>query len=202
MADFTKRTLLAGLGVFGASRVLAQTPPARPKVILTTGDGPITLELANDKAPLTCANFLRYVDAKRLDKTRFYRAMKIAADPLNGLIQGGVGGMTVELFPPVAHESTTQTGLRHVDGTISLARNAPGTATCDFFICVGPVPSLDADPTQPGDNLGFAAFGQVTDGMDVVRKILLSPTSPTEGEGVMKGQMLDPTIPIVTARRV
>jgi peptidyl-prolyl cis-trans isomerase A (cyclophilin A) len=202
MADFTKRTLLAGLGVFGASRVLAQTPPARPRVILTTGDGPITLELANDKAPLTCANFLRYVDAKRLDKTRFYRAMKIAADPLNGLIQGGVGGMTVELFPPVAHESTTQTGLRHVDGTISLARNAPGTATCDFFICVGPVPSLDADPTQPGDNLGFAAFGQVTDGMDVVRKILLSPTSPTEGEGVMKGQMLDPTIPIVTARRV
>jgi peptidyl-prolyl cis-trans isomerase A (cyclophilin A) len=202
MADFTKRTLLAGLGVFGASRVLAQTPPARPWVILTTGDGPITLELANDKAPLTCANFLRYVDAKRLDKTRFYRAMKIAADPLNGLIQGGVGGMTVELFPPVAHESTTQTGLRHVDGTISLARNAPGTATCDFFICVGPVPSLDADPTQPGDNLGFAAFGQVTDGMDVVRKILLSPTSPTEGEGVMKGQMLDPTIPIVTARRV
>jgi peptidyl-prolyl cis-trans isomerase A (cyclophilin A) len=202
MADFTKRTLLAGLGVFGASRVLAQTPPARPKVILTTGDGPITLELANDKAPLTCANFLRYVDAKRLDKTRFYRAMKIAADPLNGLIQGGVGGMTVELFPPVAHESTTQTGLRHVDGTISLARNAPGTATCDFFICVGPVPSLDADPTQPGDNLGFAAFGQVTDGMDVVRKILLSPTSPTEGEGVMKGQMLDPTIPIVTARLV
>ncbi|HEY1927739.1 MAG TPA: peptidylprolyl isomerase [Caulobacteraceae bacterium] len=201
MAEFTKRTLLAGLGVFGASRVLAQTPTARPKVILTTGDGPITLELANDKAPLTCANFLRYVDAKRLDKTRFYRAMKVAPDPLNGLIQGGVGGMAVELFPPVAHESTTQTGLHHVDGTISLAREAPGSATCDFFICVGPVPSLDADPTQPGDNLGFAAFGQVTDGMDVVRKILLSPTSSTEGEGVMKGQMLDPTIPIVTVRR-
>jgi peptidyl-prolyl cis-trans isomerase A (cyclophilin A) len=201
MADFTKRTLLAGLGVFGASQVLAQTPAARPKVILTTGDGPITIELANDKAPLTCANFLRYVDARRLDKTRFYRAMKVAADPLNGLIQGGVGGMAVELFPPVAHESTSQTGLRHVDGTISLARNAPGSATCDFFICVGPVPSLDADPSQPGDNLGFAAFGQVTDGMDIVRKILLSPTSPTEGEGVMKGQMLDPTIPIVTARR-
>ena len=201
MVDFTKRTILAGLGVFGASRVLAQATPTRPKVILTTGDGPITIELANDKAPLTCANFLRYVDARRLDKTRFYRAMKVQAEPLNGLIQGGVGGMTVELFPPVAHESTTQTGLRHVDGTISLARNAPGTATCDFFICIGPVPSLDADPTQPGDNLGFAAFGQVTDGMDIVRKILLSPTSPTEGEGVMKGQMLDPTVPIVTARR-
>jgi peptidyl-prolyl cis-trans isomerase A (cyclophilin A) len=202
LADFTKRTLLAGLGVFGASRVLAQATPARPRVILTTGVGPITIELATDKAPLTSANFLRYVDARKLDRTRFYRAMKIAPDPLNGLIQGGVGGMAVELFPPVAHESTTQTGLRHVDGTISLARNAPGTATCDFFICIGPVPSLDADPTATGDNLGFAAFGQVTDGMDVVRKILLSPTSPTEGEGVMKGQMLDPTVPIITARKV
>ena len=202
MPELTKRTILAGLGVFGASRVLAQATPARPRVVLTTGDGAITVELANDKAPLTCANFLRYVDARRLDKTRFYRAMKIVPDPLNGLIQGGVGGMAVELFPPVAHESTAQTGLHHLDGTISLARQAPGTATCDFFICVGPVPSLDADPTQPGDNLGFAAFGEVTDGMDVVRKILLSPTSPTEGEGMMKGQMLDPTIPIVTARRV
>jgi peptidyl-prolyl cis-trans isomerase A (cyclophilin A) len=202
MADFTKRTLLAGLGVFGASRALAQAAPARPSVIFSTSDGPITIELAVDKAPLTSANFLRYVDAHRLDRTRFYRAMKIVPDPLNGLIQGGVGGMAVELFPPVAHESTTQTGLRHVNGTISLARNAPGSATCDFFICVGPVPSLDADPTATGDNLGFAAFGQVTDGMDVVRNILLSPTSPTEGEGVMKGQMLDPTVPIVTVRRV
>jgi peptidyl-prolyl cis-trans isomerase A (cyclophilin A) len=201
VADFTKRTLLAGLGVFGASRVLAQASPARPRVVLTTGDGPITMELAIDKAPLTSANFLRYIGARRLDGTRFYRAMKIALDPLNGLIQGGVGGMAVQLFPPVAHESTTQTGLRHLDGTISLARNTPGSATCDFFICVGPVPSLDADPTATGDNLGFAAFGQVTDGMDVVRKILLSPTSQTEGEGVMKGQMLDPTIPIVSARR-
>jgi peptidyl-prolyl cis-trans isomerase A (cyclophilin A) len=203
VSGITKRDVVLGLAVAGAAPAFAQpASSARSRVVLTTGDGPITLELANDKAPLTCANFLRYVDAKRLDKTRFYRAMKIAPDPLNGLIQGGVGGMAVELFPPVAHESTTQTGLHHMDGTISLAREAPGTATCDFFICVGPVPSLDADPTQPGDNLGFAAFGQVTDGMDVVRKILLSPDSPTEGEGVMKGQMLDPTIPIITARRV
>jgi peptidyl-prolyl cis-trans isomerase A (cyclophilin A) len=215
MPDLRKRDVLAGLAATAATPVLAQTAvapmtapapvtaaPPRPRVVMVTGDGPITIEIATDKAPLTGANFLRYVDAKRLDGTRFYRAMKIVLDPLNGLIQGGVGGAVAQLFPPVAHEPTTQTGLHHLDGTISLAREAPGSATCDFFICVGPIPALDADPNAPGDNLGFAAFGQVTDGMDVVRKILLAPTSPTQGEGVMKGQMLDPVVPIVSARRV
>jgi peptidyl-prolyl cis-trans isomerase A (cyclophilin A) len=204
MPEFTKRGLVGAVAALGASRAFAQAPssaPARPHVILATGAGLITLELAIDKAPLSGANFLRYVDNRRLDGSRFYRAMKIDPDPLNGLIQGGLGGLPVRVYPPVAHESTTQTGLRHVDGAISLARNAPGSATCDFFICVGPVPALDADPTQPGDNLGFAVFGQVTDGMDVVRRILLSPVSPTKGEGAMQGQMLEPVVPIVTARR-
>ncbi len=202
MAALTKRALVTAVAALGAARAFAQAPSAaRPRIVLATGAGPITVEVATDKAPLTGANFLRYIDNRRLDGARFYRAMKIAPDPLNGLIQGGLGGLPVRLYPPVAHESTTQTGLRHVDGAISLARNAPGTATCDFFICVGAVPSLDADPTAPGDNLGFAVFGQVTDGMDVVRKILLSPVSPTKGDGAMKGQMLDPTVPIVTARR-
>jgi peptidyl-prolyl cis-trans isomerase A (cyclophilin A) len=204
MTAVTKRTLVTAMAALGATRAFSQPTgptPARPRVVLATGEGPITLEIAVDKAPLTGANFLRYVDNRRLDGSRFYRAMKIAPDPLNGLIQGGLGGLPVRLYPPVAHESTTQTGLRHVDGAISLARGAPGTATCDFFICVGPVPSLDADPTQPGDNQGYAVFGQVTEGMDVVRRILLSPVSPTKGEGAMQGQMLDPTIPIVTARR-
>jgi peptidyl-prolyl cis-trans isomerase A (cyclophilin A) len=202
MPALTKRARLTAAAALGADRAFAQAaPPALPRVVLNTGDGPITLELAADKAPLTVANFLRYVDNKRLDGSRFYRAMKIAPDPLNGLIQGGLGGLAVRLYPPVAHESTATTGLRHVDGVISLAREAPGTATCDFFICVGPVPSLDADPSATGDNQGFAAFGHVTDGMDLVRKILLSPVSATKGEGVMKGEMLDPTVPIVTARR-
>jgi peptidyl-prolyl cis-trans isomerase A (cyclophilin A) len=201
---FTKRGVLAGLAAVGAARAAAQTaaPPSAPRVRLETGEGPITLEIATDRAPLTGANFLRYVDARRLDGSRFYRAMKIWPDPLNGLIQGGLGGTVAKLFPPVAHEPTTKTGLKHLDGAISLARLAPGSATCDFFICVGDVPSLDADPSQPGDNLGFAAFGHVIDGMEVVRKILLSPVSPTEGEGAMKGQMLAPTVPIVSARRV
>jgi peptidyl-prolyl cis-trans isomerase A (cyclophilin A) len=203
MPHFTKRSLLASLGALAPGWALAQTSPdGRPKVVLATGDGPITIELASDKAPLTCANFLRYVDSRRLDGTRFYRAMKISPDPLEGLIQGGLGGLARPLFPPVAHEPTSQTGLHHIDGAVSLAREAPGTAHCDLFICVGAIPALDADPNAPGDNLGFAVFGQVTEGMDIVRKILLSPTSPTEGEGVMRGQMLDPTVPIITARRV
>jgi peptidyl-prolyl cis-trans isomerase A (cyclophilin A) len=204
MPHATRRTLIGLAGALVSARALAQVPPPseRPRVTLVTGDGTIVLELAADKAPITSANFLRYVDHRRLDGTSFYRAMKSDPDPLAGLIQGGLQNDPRRLYPPIAHESTTLTGLHHLDGTISLARDAPGTATCDFFICVGPQPYLDADPTAPGDNLGFAAFGQVVDGMDVVRKILLSPTSPTAGEGAMKGQMLDPAIPIVEARRV
>lgn len=201
-ARLTKRALIAAAGALAGGRVLAQeAAPVRPRVILTTAVGAITLELASDKAPISCANFLRYADHKRLDGAHFYRAMKTNPDPLEGLIQGGAGMDGSRLYPPIAHESTTQTGLKHVDGTISLARLAPGTATCEFFICIGAQPYLDADPTQPGDNLGFAAFGRVADGMDVARKILVSPTSPTLGEGAMKGQMLDPPLAILTARR-
>ena len=147
-------------------------------------------------------NFLAYVDQKRLDGSTFYRAMKLVADPLDGLIQGGLQGNPAKMLPPIAHEPTTKTGLSHKDGTISLARYAPGTATCDFFICIGDVTSLDADPTQSGDNQGFAAFGHVVAGMDVVKKILTSPVSPTKGQDSMKGQMLDPEIAILTARRI
>jgi peptidyl-prolyl cis-trans isomerase A (cyclophilin A) len=83
-----------------------------------------------------------------------------------------------------------------------MARYAPGSAQGDFFITVGDLKSMDADPARSGDNAGFAVFGRVVEGMDVVRRILASPTSPTEGEGVMKGQMLAPRIPIISARRV
>jgi peptidyl-prolyl cis-trans isomerase A (cyclophilin A) len=128
--------------------------------------------------------------------------MKLSAAPPAGLIQGGLQNDPAKVLPPIAHESTTTTGLRHTDGVISMARYDPGKAASEFFICVGDEPSLDADPTQTGDNQGFAAFGKVAEGMDVVRRILLSPTSPTKGEGAMKGQMLDPVIPILSARRV
>jgi peptidyl-prolyl cis-trans isomerase A (cyclophilin A) len=168
------------------------------RVLLQTGEGSITVELEKERAPVTTANFLRYVDEKRLDGIVFYRAMKVA--PGYGLVQGGVRDPR-RLLPPIAHEPTSRTGLSHVDGAISMARHEPGSATADFFITVGAMPAMDADPGQPGDNLGFAVFGRVVEGMDVVRRILDAPTSPTEGEGVMKGQMLASPVRILTARR-
>jgi len=208
-----RRDFLAGAAALAASPALAQTPTLPPvaagatRIVLTTGLGPIVLDLRGDKAPITTANFLKYVDRKLLNGAQFYRAMHTPVAPGQppadtGLIQGGLSNNHAERFlPPIAHESTTQTGLRHKDGTISLARLAPGSATAEFFICIGDTPYLDADPNAPGDNLGFAAFGQVVDGMDVVKKSLAAPTSPTKGEGVMKGQMLDPPVPIITAAR-
>jgi peptidyl-prolyl cis-trans isomerase A (cyclophilin A) len=198
MLKIDKRSFLLALAASGVVR--AQTMSVR--IALTTGLGVITLDLAADKAPITVANFLRYVDAKRLDGAAFYRAVHAGSGTTTGLVQGGLRNDPAKVFPPIAHESTTTTGLHHVDGTISMARYAPGSAQAEFFICVGDQLYLDADPTQPGDNLGFAAFGHVTAGMDVARAILAAPTSPTEGEGVMKGQMLSPVIEIVTARRV
>jgi peptidyl-prolyl cis-trans isomerase A (cyclophilin A) len=191
---------VASAGALAAWPALGQT--ALPRARLTTALGDIDVELATDKAPITANNFLAYVDQKRLDGCTFYRAMKLIAQPLDGLIQGGLNGNPAKVLPPIAHEPTNKTGLSHKDGTISLARYAPGTATCDFFICVGDVTSLDADPSQSGDNQGFAAFGHVVAGMDVAKKILTSPVSPTKGQDSMKGQMLDPEIAIVTARRL
>jgi peptidyl-prolyl cis-trans isomerase A (cyclophilin A) len=202
------RFVTLALAVLGAVSVSAQEappapPPAAPatvSIVMTTSEGPITLALEKERAPLTTANFLRYVDQKRLDGVTFYRAMKLGADA--GLIQGGPQGEVKRLLPPVKHEPTSQTGLSHVDGTISLARFAPGSATADFFITVGPVLSLDANPAGSVDTAGFAAFGHVVEGMDVVKRILAAPTSPTAGVGVMKGQMIAAPVKILTVRRV
>jgi peptidyl-prolyl cis-trans isomerase A (cyclophilin A) len=186
--------LLLGL----AGPALAQSP-ANIRVQLHTDAGDIVLELEMARAPITAANFLHYVEARRLDGTEFYRAMHTAPDA--GLVQGGVRDPR-QLFPPIAHEPTSQTGLSHVDGALSAPRFAVGTARGDFTIMVGPQTYLDAGPGSGGDGLGYAVFGHVVEGMDVVRRILAAPTSPTEGEGVMRGQMLSPRIHIITARRL
>ena len=185
--------------ILGASagQALAQAAPVQ--VALETSEGRIVIAVDLARAPITAANFLRYVDDRRLDGMEFYRAMATA--PGAGLIQGGVRDAR-RLFPPIAHEPTSATGLSHVDGAVSVPRFAPGTAQGDFTIMVGDQLYLDAGPGSGGDGLGYAVFGRVVEGMDVVRRILASPTSPTEGEGVMRGQMLDPRIRIVTARRI
>jgi peptidyl-prolyl cis-trans isomerase A (cyclophilin A) len=176
------------------------TPPETARVVLQTAEGAIVLELEKQRAPITTANFLRYVAEKRLDGATFYRAMNVA--PGYGLIQGGVRGNPKLVLPKIRHEPTSQTGLSHVDGAISMARGAPGSADGDFFITVGALTSLDADATKPGDNAGFAVFGRVVEGMEVVKRILGAPTSPTEGVGVMKGQMIAAPVKIVSARRI
>jgi peptidyl-prolyl cis-trans isomerase A (cyclophilin A) len=174
----------------------------RPRVALQTAAGLIVVALRADRAPLTAANFLRYVDAGRYDGASFYRAAKAPGAPTLGLIEGGVQNDPARLFPPIAHESTLATGLMHLDGTLSMAREAPGTATADFFICSGPASYLDARPGGPGDTAGYAAFGQVVRGMEVVRAILAGPTATAARNPVMRGQMLDPPVAISSARRL
>lgn len=193
--------LLALLLGFSAVRASAQAdaPPADVRVTVQTSEGAIVVALDRAHAPITAANFLRYVDQKRLDGVTIYRALRFGEN--GGLIQGGPRGNPKRVLPPIAHEPTTKTGLSHVAGTISMARFAPGTATADFFILASDISSLDANPAQTGDNAGFAAFGHVVEGMDVVQRIVTLPTSPTAGEGALKGQMLVAPVRIVSVRR-
>ncbi|WP_019832271.1 peptidylprolyl isomerase [Sphingomonas sp. PR090111-T3T-6A] len=203
MLRFALLAALVSTAAFAQEPAAAPPPPApKPatvRVDLETSEGRVVLELEKERAPITTANFLRYVDQKRLNGVTFYRATKVA--PGYGFIQGGLRNDPKRVLPPIRHEPTTQTGLTHSDGTITMARAAPGTANADFVITVGAIPSMDADPKQPGDNLGFAAFGHVVEGMDIVRHILDEPTSPTEGTGVMKGQFLVAPVKIVSAHR-
>jgi len=179
----------------------APTPAAstNPRVIITTAVGTITVELAADKAPVTTANFLKYVDRKLFDGITFYRASKPPGQTTNdyGSIQGGLRDDVKKKLPPIKHESTLQTGLKHGDGTISMGRYAPGTAQADWVICVGDMSYLDATATDPG----FAAFGHVTDGMPVVQQILGMPTDPNKGVGAMKGEILVNPVKIISIRR-
>lgn len=209
-----RRDVLATLGSLAAAPGLANaqilnlapTPivPGAGDILvsLETGQGAIVIALKAKQAPLTVANFLQYVDGKLYDGSSFWRAAKAPGSTTYGLIEGGLAGDPKKVLKPVAHESITTSGLRHVDGTLSLARREPGSGDSDFFICAGDAPYLDANPAAEGDNLGFAAFGQVLKGMDVVRTILNLPTPGKAINPVMEGQMLDPVVPIVTARRL
>lgn len=211
-STFRKSPLAALLALFAClcAPALArdETAPLPPvelvRVKMETDLGPIVLDLDKGRAPVTTANFLRYVDEKRLDGTVFYRVMRLDwGTPPNGLIQGGTQGDPKRNLPPIIHEPTNETGLAHKAGAISMARFAPGTAAGDFSIMVSPQPGLDARPDaeSPDARPGFAVFGEVVDGMDVVRAIYDAPLSETKGEGFLKGQIIDQPIRIVTVRR-
>jgi peptidyl-prolyl cis-trans isomerase A (cyclophilin A) len=186
------------LSLLAATPLAAQTAITAPapaqdvvKVALDTGAGRIVLALDKGRAPLTTANFLKYVDSGRFNGESFYRSMKFPGG--GGIIQGGITSDARKLYPAVEHEPVSKTGIKHVTGIVSMAAFSPGTAKADFFILTSDIPSFDAS---------FAAFGRVVDGMDVVKAIQASPTSPTKGEGVMKGQMLDPVVKITKASRL
>ncbi|MFC3173245.1 peptidylprolyl isomerase [Novosphingobium bradum] len=191
------------------ARPVPPPPPPAPlgdtvRVIMVTELGPIELALDHGHAPVTVENFMRYVDGRRFDGMTFYRAMRLAwGDQPNGLVQTGLRGNPAKVFKPIAHEPTSQTGIRHKAGTLSMARWAPGTATADFSILLSDLGGLDANPeaADAEARAGYAAFGRVVSGMDVVRRIWDSPLSPTAGEGALKGQMLEPPVKVLTVRR-
>lgn len=141
-------------------------PPDTVRVAIETSEGQIVLELDGKHAPQTTANFLHYVDTQKLDNGSFYRAIR-AGD--TGFIQFNSGDRT---YPPIPHEPTSQTGLSHTDGAVSTARYALGTASNEFTICVGDMTYLDAGGTATPDKQGYAVFGHVVSGMDVVKHIL------------------------------
>jgi peptidyl-prolyl cis-trans isomerase A (cyclophilin A) len=175
----------------------APKKPERVRVLIETDKGNIEVEVDAGKAPVTAANFLRYVDGKFYDGGRFHRTVTPRNQPKDKVriqvIQADVNPKRDrDAFPPIKLERTSKTGLKHLDGTISMARDGPDTATGDFFICIGDQPSLDFGGKRNPDGQGFAAFGRVVKGMDVVKKIQAAPA---------RGQTLTPPIKILKIRR-
>ena len=164
-----------------------------PHIIIETNYGDIEVALYPDKAPKTVAAFLSYIDSGYFNKSSFYRVLKTEDMAGNnyGLLQGGIWQTNDKRHPDIAgivHESTKQTGLSHFSGTISLARTTPGTANTEFFICVGDQPQFDHGNNGVADGQGFAAFGAVFKGMDIVRKI---QDQPCRGESLVEKVSID-----------
>jgi len=208
----TFRPALGALLALFALPLAAQELPAPPPapapatvdVVLETELGAITIALETQRAPITAGNFLRYVDEGRLDGTVFYRAMHLDREPKpNGLIQGGTQWDPERVLPGIPHEPTTVTGLSHTHGALSMAMGEPGTANGDFSIMLQDQSGLDADPASndPVWRNGYAVFGYVTSGMEVVEAIHAAPIDPDKGEGWMKGEMLANPVKIIDARR-
>jgi len=147
-----------------------------PKVTIETLFGKIICEIDTIHAPVTALNFLKHIELKTYNDAVFYRVVRMDNQPNSKVkievIQGGLyADEKIDRQPTIPHETTKATGLKHLDGTISMARNEPGTASTEFFICVGDQPSLDFGGNRNPDGQGFAAFGKVVKGMDVVHKI-------------------------------
>jgi peptidyl-prolyl cis-trans isomerase A (cyclophilin A) len=154
--------------------------PDTVRVRIETSAGTIVVALDHRHAPVTTTNFVRYADDHRFDGTGFYRSVHTRGAPTEGFVQGGIAHSARLLLPPIRLEPTTETGLRHRDGTISMAHSTPDTAMGDFVLCIGAQPGLDAHPEKK--DRGYAAFGRVVEGMDVVRRIHAAPTVEVGGK--------------------
>lgn len=193
--------LFLAASMFGeaCSRDDKQASGSSPRVLIETGLGNIVVELDARRAPVTTSNFLRYVDERRYEGASFYRTVTMDNQPHNKVkievIQGGHGlfGNHEMRLPAIRQETTRETGILHKDGTISMARIDPASATSEIFICIGDQPELDFGGERNTDGQGFAAFGRVVDGMDVVRKIQKQPAD---------GQTLQPPVRITNVKRV
>ncbi len=184
--------IIIGLIFFLTNATRLHAMEKNPVVTIKTELGDITLEIYLDKAPVTAANFLQYVHKHRFAGAEFYRVVKADNQPLSpikiAVIQGGLNEENpTPNLPAISHETTAQTGIHHLDGTISMARDKPGSASSEFFICVGDQPELDFGGKRNPDGQGFAAFGKVTAGMETVHRIHQSPA---------KEQTLTPVIKI------
>ena len=209
MSKLAMTTRRAAALALGSALILALAPAlaadaAQVGVQIDTEAGAIVLALDAAAAPLTVANFRAYVERGLFKGATFYRSVGPANDnnPATlSVIQGGLGDLPGAL-PPIAHETTARSGLRHGDGVISMARDAPGSASSEFFICLGDNPALDFGGRRNADGQGFAAFGRVVRGMDVVRKIHAMPALTRSDDPYLKGQMIAQPVRILGARRV
>lgn len=194
--------LLTLLVVTSYSRPLLAEEPVQVAVVTSLGDMMLAIDV--EHAPISSNNFLALVDGKYYDGATFYRSVTLKNDHGTPKIEVIQGGLEPEESPflPIAHESTEHTGLKHVDGAISLARGDIGTASTEFFICIGAQPGLDFGASRNADKQGFAVFGHVLSGMDVVRSIRDQPAAgPSESE-YTAGQILTTPVQIISMRRV
>ena len=195
------KTIIAAAVFLVGTHAIADEGTVR--VLMSTSQGEISIDLYLDKAPVTAANFLQLVENGDMDGGSFYRVVSYENDrgsPKIEVIQGGLGDAS-EGFETIDHETTEQTGILHTDGVISMARGAVGTASTEFFICIGDQPGLDFGKPRNADEQGFAAFGKVVSGMDIVRKIQGLPADgPTESD-YTKGQILTQPVSIGRVRR-
>lgn len=162
------------------------------QAVISTSLGKIEIELYAEQAPLTVANFIRYIESGAFNNGRFYRVVRLDNDngsPKIEVIQGGAN-LEFKEFAAIPLETTQQTGIKHLDGVLSMARGAPDTATSEFFICIGAQASLDFGGKRNPDGQGFAAFGRVTKGMDIIKKIHQIRDAIEVEDDYVQGQML------------